>query len=133
MVETPSSCATVFKLSGLLWYFAVEVREITLRSRTVANLVRISFWMPSAKYAFAFSSLKFSKGKTAILFSGVAGAVEVGPVFAAVAIGLLDCRVRYHPPSVRRRSAPIPAPTNRSLLVRLLDTSPTAPAWVGAS
>jgi hypothetical protein len=41
MVETPSSCATVFRLSGLLWYFDVEVREITLRSRTVANLVRI--------------------------------------------------------------------------------------------
>jgi hypothetical protein len=70
MVETPSSCATVFKLSGLLWYFAVEVREITLRSRTVANLVRISSWTPSAKYAFAFSSLKFSNGRTAMLFPG---------------------------------------------------------------
>ena len=27
---------------------------MTLRSRTVANLVRISFWMPSAKYALCF-------------------------------------------------------------------------------
>src|SRR5262245_26787115 len=39
---------------------------MTLRSRTVANLVRISFWTPSAKYAFAFSSLRFSKGRTAM-------------------------------------------------------------------
>ena len=42
IVETPSSCATAFRLSGLLWYFAVEVREMTLRSRTAANFVRIS-------------------------------------------------------------------------------------------
>src|SRR5215831_20554869 len=117
MVETPSSCATVFKLSGLLWYFAVEVREITLRSRTVANLVRISFWTPSAKYAFAFSSLRFSKGKTAMLFSRIVGAAAVGAAFAAAAIGLLDCRVRYHPLRARMRSAAIAALTNRSLLV----------------
>src|SRR4029453_5846186 len=51
---------------GLLLFFAVEVREMTLRSRTVANFVRISSFIPSAKYAFAFSSLKFSKGSTAI-------------------------------------------------------------------
>src|SRR5205807_7490992 len=30
---------------------------------------------PSAKYAFAFSSLRFSNGKTAILFSGIGEAM----------------------------------------------------------
>src|SRR5215469_14819672 len=33
--------------------------------------------MPSAKYAFALSSLRFSKGRTAILFSGIDAAVSV--------------------------------------------------------
>ena len=79
-VETPSSCATLFKLSGLLWYPAVEVREITLRSRTVANFVRISSFMPSAKYALSGSWLRFSKGRTAMLFSGTEGVVFLGGV-----------------------------------------------------
>ena len=39
---------------------------MTLRSRIAANFVKISFWMPSAKYAFAFSSLRFWNGRTAI-------------------------------------------------------------------
>ena len=41
-VATPSCCETVFKSSGLLLYFAVEVREMTLRSAIVASFVRIS-------------------------------------------------------------------------------------------
>src|SRR5882724_10206621 len=47
---------------------------MTLRSRTAANFVRISSFMPSAKYAFAFSSLRFSNGKIAIDFCGAVAA-----------------------------------------------------------
>src|SRR5262249_62376975 len=37
---------------------------------------RLSSWTPSAKYAFALSSPRFSKGNTAIDFSGIAGACD---------------------------------------------------------
>src|SRR5438105_13608042 len=50
-----------------------EVRLITLRSAILARSVRISFCTPSAKYAFCLSSLRFSNGSTAILFSGISG------------------------------------------------------------
>ena len=43
-----------------------EVREITFRSPILDRFVRMSSWMPSAKNAFSLSSLKFSKGRTAI-------------------------------------------------------------------
>src|SRR5204862_2216808 len=33
--------------------------------------IRISSWIPSAKYALALSPLKFSKGRMAMLFSGI--------------------------------------------------------------
>src|SRR6266480_4748652 len=42
------------------------VREITLRSPILDKFVRMSSWIPSAKYAFSFSSLRFSNGNTAI-------------------------------------------------------------------
>src|SRR6266480_1308222 len=45
---------------------------MTFRSAILDKRVRISSWMPSAKYALALSSLRFSKGKTAIDFSGIA-------------------------------------------------------------
>src|SRR6266568_6644645 len=51
-----------------------EVRLITLRSAILARSVRISSCTPSAKYAFCLSSLRFSNGSTAILFSGISGA-----------------------------------------------------------
>src|SRR6184192_1137353 len=57
-------------LSGAFLNRSVEVREMTLRSPIRESLVRISSWMPSAKYAFALSSLRFSNGRTAMLFSG---------------------------------------------------------------
>ena len=52
-------------------YGITDVREITLRSPILARLVRTSSWMPSAKNAFAGSSLKFAKGRTAIDLSGL--------------------------------------------------------------
>jgi hypothetical protein len=51
---------------------------MTFRSAILDKRVRISSWMPSAKYAFALSSLKFSNGRTAMLFSGA------GAKFAAL-------------------------------------------------
>src|SRR4029434_2168897 len=45
---------------------------MTFRSAIFDKRVRISSWMPSAKYALALSSLRFSKGSTAMLFSGIA-------------------------------------------------------------
>jgi len=38
--------------------------------------VRISSWIPSEKYSFAFSSLRFSNGSTAMLFSGICGGAD---------------------------------------------------------
>ena len=37
-VATPSCCDTVFRSSGLLLYFAVEVREMTFKSAMLAEL-----------------------------------------------------------------------------------------------
>ena len=48
-----------------------EVRLITFKSATLARLERTSSCTPAAKYSFSLSSLKFSKGKTAILFCGI--------------------------------------------------------------
>src|SRR6266513_3709165 len=69
MLETPSCLAISRKLSGLLLYFSVDVREITLRSAIFESRVRISSWIPSTKYALDFSSLRFSNGRTAMDFS----------------------------------------------------------------
>src|SRR6266850_5512187 len=74
MLETPSCLAISRKLSGLLLYFSVDVREITLRSAILESRVKISSWIPSAKYALDFSSLRFSNGRTAMDFSFANGA-----------------------------------------------------------
>src|SRR6266513_1179173 len=68
-------------------YCIVDVRLITFRSATLERPVRISSCTPSAKKAFSFSSLKFSKGRTAMLFSGIgAGAlVTIAPGAATAA------------------------------------------------
>src|SRR5207244_9878022 len=44
---------------------------MTFRSAILDKRVRISSWMPSAKYALALSSLRFSNGSTAMLFSAI--------------------------------------------------------------
>src|SRR4030095_6876230 len=49
---------------------------MTFRSAIFDKRVRISSWMPSAKYAFSLSLLRFSKGSTAMLFSDIEGAVS---------------------------------------------------------
>ena len=59
------------KLSGALLYFVVDVREITFSAAIFDRRVRISSWIPSVKYAFDLSSLRFSNGKTAMLFSEI--------------------------------------------------------------
>jgi len=41
----------------------------------LGEMVRISSWTPSAKNAFRFSSLRFSKGRTAMLLSGTCASV----------------------------------------------------------
>src|SRR6266850_6727194 len=76
MLETPSCLAISRKLSGLLLYFSVDVREITLRSAILESRVKISSWIPSAKYALDLSSLRFSNGRTAMDFSFANGAGE---------------------------------------------------------
>src|SRR6266849_10731757 len=43
-----------------------DMREMTFRSPIFDRLVRMSSCIPSAKYAFAFSSFRFAKGNTAI-------------------------------------------------------------------
>ena len=48
-----------------------EVRLITFKSATLARLERTSSCTPAAKYSFSLSSLKFSKGRTAMLFCGI--------------------------------------------------------------
>src|SRR5438034_7614888 len=70
-----------------LLYCMTEVRLITFKSLILARFDSSSSWMPSAKKAFSFSSLRFSKGRTAILFSGIAAACDWGG-FVTTATGL---------------------------------------------
>src|SRR4029453_18979711 len=89
---------------GLLLFFAVEVREMTLRSRTVANFVRISSFIPSAKYAFAFSTLRFWNGRTAIdlsILRAEARGNRKNPAAAEIIAPTATSRIR-----LRRRCAP---------------------------
>src|SRR5437764_10071061 len=60
----------------------VDVREITFKSLMRDNLVRISSWIPSAKYAFALSSLRFSNASSSIDFLGT-GAVTIS-IFSGI-------------------------------------------------
>ena len=75
--ETPNSCAIARMLWALARYCITDVREITLRSSILASEVSTSSWMPSAKCSLSLSSLKLSKGRTAIdLSSGGARECE---------------------------------------------------------
>ena len=72
MLATPSSCATVFKFSGLLWYFAVEVREITLIEHPpLLTSSKSHSERPRQNKRSTCSSLRLSKGNTAMLFSAI--------------------------------------------------------------
>ena len=54
------------------------VRLMTFKSAILARWVKISSWTPSAKKAFAFSSLRFSNGSTAMLFSTAVASERAG-------------------------------------------------------
>src|SRR5437762_6303378 len=87
---TPSCWAISRRLRvAAFLYWITLVRLITFRSATLARFVRTSSCTPSAKYAFSFSALKFSKGRTAILFSGIGAAtlLAVAPGGADVIFG----------------------------------------------
>src|SRR5436190_13248338 len=74
-VVHPSCCAISLRLRLIpLLYCITEVRLITFRSLIFARFESNSSWMPAAKNAFSFSSLRFSSGRTAILLSGRDGA-----------------------------------------------------------
>src|SRR6266487_557140 len=65
-VDTPSALPISRMFGAFPRYCITDVREITLRSPILDKFVRMSSWIPSAKYAFSFSSLRFSNGNTAI-------------------------------------------------------------------
>src|SRR5256885_11747145 len=74
-------------------------RLMTFKSAILERAVKISSWTPSVKKAFAFSSLRFSNGRTAIDFSESAGvAVEVEAVLD------VRCRKKKTPAPIRRAS-----------------------------
>jgi hypothetical protein len=71
--DTPSCCPISRRLRGRpLRYCITLERLMTFRSAMFARSVRISSCTPSAKYALSLSLLRFSKGRTATLFSGIA-------------------------------------------------------------
>src|SRR5882724_568178 len=79
--------------------------------------------MPSAKNAFSFSSLRFSSGSTAMLFSGIAAACDWGG-FVTTATGLV-CRFsipKYHPASAKNIRAATPAPSRTLLFGPVAET-----------
>src|SRR5438046_7410119 len=53
------------------------MREITFKSATLERAVKISSCTPSAKNWFSLLSLKFSKGRTAMLFSDIGFAKDL--------------------------------------------------------
>src|SRR5438128_714421 len=75
-----------------------EVRLITFRSATFARSARISFCTPSVKNAFSWFALRFSNGSTAMLFSGIAVAVETGATAPTLACLALKTP-KYQPPT----------------------------------
>src|SRR5205807_8059486 len=76
-----------------------------------------------AKKTFSFSSLKFSRGRTAILFSGIAAACDWGD-FVTTATGLVSrfSIPKYHPTSAKHIMAATPAPSSTFLLELLPGT-----------
>ena len=111
-----------------------EVRLITFRSLILERFDSSSSWMPSAKKALSFSSLRFSSGSTAMLFSGIAATCAWGGL-ATIATGLV-CRFsipKYHPASAKNIRAATPAPSTTLLLELLAGTVVIALVCAGAS
>src|SRR6266700_7990933 len=80
-----------------------EVRLITFRSATFARSARISSCTPSVKNAFSWFALRFSNGSTAMLFSGIAVAVETGATLPTLGWAGLK-KPKYHPPKTSKQS-----------------------------
>src|SRR4030095_10306152 len=75
-------------------YCITEVRLMTFRSAIFARSVKISSCTPSVKKAFSLSLLRFSNGRTAMLFSGpLAAAGAALDTVLALAAGACDCAV----------------------------------------
>src|SRR5947207_5682566 len=101
MLETPSCFAISGKFSGALLNFWVDVREITLRSATLASRVRISSCTPSAKKALSGSRLRLSNGKTAIDLL----AISVTPDERSI-VGWCQNRLKASKPAASNAMAP---------------------------
>ena len=104
ILETPSALPISRRFVGRPRYCITDVREITLRSLIFERFVSTSSWMPSAKYAFSFSSLKFSNGKTAIDLSTLCAATRgkrkkpvAAEITTPVAISMIMFRRRRGP------------------------------------
>ena len=82
--EPSSTCATcsVRAISGIATSLPLnendEVRAVTCSCGIFASRFSSSSEMPSEKYSFALSSLMFTNGSTAMLFSGMAVSDVVG-------------------------------------------------------
>src|SRR6266496_2454961 len=92
-----------------------EVRLITFRSATFARSARISSWTPSVKKALSGSRLKFSNGSTAMLFSGIAVAVETGATARTLTWAGLKTP-KYHPPRASASKQSVASTKARSLV-----------------
>jgi hypothetical protein len=92
-----------------LLYCITEVRLITLRSAICERSVRIWSCTPSVKNSFCFSSLRFSNGKTAMLFSTAATVPG-----AADGAGCLRGSTFHHQPTamINNKRSAIAASTN---------------------
>ncbi len=87
---TPSCCPISRRLRcAPVLYCITEVRLITFKSAILARSVKISSCTPSVKKAFSLSLLRFSNGRTAMLFSGMAVGAVTGAV-PGVARGIAD-------------------------------------------
>src|SRR6266581_2490842 len=97
---------------------------MTFKSAILDKRVRISSWMPSAKYALALSSLRFSNGSTAMLFSGAIGTVAAagaGVIEAAFADFGAVWREKNQTAPTRSKRAITAMPMRRDFGLRVAD------------
>ena len=87
-----------------------DVRDATRNDRTALNALRISSVMPSQKYPFSGSGLRFVNGNTAIEFSGGCGGGSGGGVWTRRAAGYGVMTV----PALLSAEMNSAAPANRS-------------------
>ena len=96
-----------------------------LRAATLESAVRISSCTPSAKKALSLSSLKFSKGSTAILFSGTKGTTsDPDDVDTLISCGVSRSDRLQIPKPIAARTATTRAATKARLPLRLESEDP---------